>query len=607
MQSHYNKATKKQKKTVVKNLGPLSKFDDGEPDFLARLREKFKNGEIEFDGIFYQTKSTVKLTFTANDTHEIELKNMGYFILEKLYKDLEINKVLQLEKSRSKVEYDLDGLTKLLVFGRILNPQSKKSTFERRDDYVFPVTTSDDVHETYRLLDVLDKKSESIQKRMNTKIKNSSIGRKTDLTYYDVTNYFFETGYNDDDIYKLDEKGNVMIDDNGKPIILKEGLRKKGVSKECRKNPLVAMGLFIDQNGIPVLFNTFAGNTQDKTTFKEMIKTSLNKQELGKVVVVADNGNHAQENLYLLVTKGNGYIVSKSVKQKWNVKPHKDLSKMSEWAKDDKGYNCQYNNDGILIFKSKSRIYDRTVSDKEGNTTIIKEREVLFWSRGHYHKQLKDNRKFLEYLESCVDNPNKLRDKQRKSQEFIKVYQTDPKTGEILKTKPMVELLTKKIEKQKETMGYYCIVSSEIEKSDNEIIASYHRLSRIEDSFRILKGNMSARPVYVWNKHRINAHFLICFIALTIIRLIQHYVLIYQGKDTFNLDGWEQGITPERLQEALLSHQVTTDTNGVCLFAKKSDDLKLVYQSLGIDDTLARPTIDEVNKFKNRINKLKLI
>jgi len=607
MQSHYNKVTKKQQKTVVKNLGPLSRFDDGEPDFLPRLRERFRNGEIEFDGIAYQNKSIAKLSFIANDTHEIELKNMGYFILEKLYKDLGINKVLQLEKSRSKIKYDLDGLMKLLVFGRILNPASKKATFEQRDDYVFPITTSNDIHEIYRLLDVLDKKSESIQMRMNTKIKNSSIGRKSDLTYYDVTNYFFETGYNDDDVYQLDDDGNVVLDEQEKPIILEKGLRKKGVSKENRKTPLVAMGLFIDQNGIPVSFNTFARNTQDKTTFKEMIKSSLNKQELGKVVVVADNGNHAQENLYLLASKGNGYIVSKSVKQKWNVKPHTELSKMGEWAKDDDGYACRYNTDGILTFKSKSRTYERTVDDKAGNSLTVKEKEVLFWSRGHYNKQLKDNRKFLEYLESCIDNPNKLKDKQRKSQEFIKVYQTDPKTGEILKTKPMLELLTKKIEKQKETMGYYCIVTSEIEKTDDEIIDSYHRLSRIEDSFRVLKGNMAARPVFVWNKKRINAHFLICFISLTITRLIQHYVLVHQGKDTFNLDGWEQGITVQKLQETLAGHNVTTDINGVCLFNKYSDDLKLLYQALGIDYHLPRPTIDEVNKFKNRINKMTFI
>jgi len=602
-ESRYIKELGRQKKFIIKNLGPLSKFDDGKPDFLPRLRQKFKNGEIEFDGIRYGTKTTVKLLFTPNDDHEIELKNMGYFLLEKFYRDLGIDKLLQFEKSKTKIEYDLDGITRLLVYDRILHPSSKQGSFESKDDYVFPVTSSNDVQEVYRALDVLAQRSESIQKRMNTKIEKSSIGRKADLTYYDVTNYFFEIDYNDDDEYLLDDNNNICIDDEGKPIIFKKGLRKKGVCKNNRKTPLVAMGLFIDQNGIPVSFNTFAGNTQDKTTFTEMINSTLSRKDLGKVVVVADNGNHAQENLYLLATNDNGYVISKSVKQKWNVAPHKELTKMSEWAKDESDYHCRYDNKGILTFKSKSRIYDRVVKDKDGNALTIKEKEVLFWSKGHYNKQLKDNQKFIEYLETCIDNPDKLKDKQRKSQEFIKVYQTDPKTGEILKTKPMVELLTKKIEKQKEVMGYYCIVTSEIDKTDDEIIASYHRLSRIEDSFRTLKGTLGARPIYVSNPDRIKAHFLICFIALTIVRLIQHHVLKYKDNDPTNLNGWEQGITPDKLQDALRNHNVATDINGVCLFNKKCDDLKLIYAALGIDHVLSRPTIDHVHKFKNQINK----
>jgi len=607
VESRYNPVLKKQQKDVIKNLGPLSKFDDGKPDFLMRFRQQFKDNGIEIDGILYTSQTVPKYSFTPNDEHEITLKNMGYFLLEKFYRDLEIDKLLQLEKSKSKIEYDLDGITRMLIYDRIMHPSSKQGSFESKDDYVFPVTSCDDVHEVYRALDVLAQRCESIQKRMNTKIKNSSIGRKTDLTYYDVTNYFFEIGYNDDDEYQFDDDGNVCTDTDGKPIILKKGLRKKGVCKNNRKTPLVAMGLFIDQNGIPVSFDIFPGNTQDKTTFTEMIHTTLSRKDLGKVVVVADNGNHAQENLYLLINNGNGYVISKSVKQKWNVKPHKELSKMSEWAKNEHDYYRRYDKNGVLTFKSKSRIYDRVVKDKDDNDLIVKEKEVLFWSKGHYNKQLKDNQKFIEYLESCIDNPDKLKDKQRKSQEFIKVYQTDPKTGEILKTKPMVELLTQKLEKQKEVMGYYCIVTSEIDKSDDEIIASYHRLSRIEDSFRTLKGTLSTRPIYLSNPERIKAHFLICFISLTIMRLIQHHVLKYKDSDPTNLDGWEQGVTPDKLQKALREHTVATDTNGVCLFNKKSDDLKLIYDSLGIDHVLPRPTIDEVQKFKNRINKTKFM
>ncbi|MCD8501661.1 MAG: transposase [Bacillaceae bacterium] len=160
---------------------------------------------------------------------------------------------------------------------------------------------------------------------------------------------------------------------------------------------------------------------------------------------------------------------------------------------------------------------------------------------------------------------------------------------------------------KKKPWDYYCIVTSEIDKTDEEIIASYHRLSRIEDSFRVLKSNLDARPVFVWNKQRIKAHFLVCFIALTIVRIIQHYVQQHKGLDTLNLDRWEAGITAERLQEALLSHQVATDVNGVCLFNKRCDDLKLVYEALGVKEEYSRYTIDEVSAFKRSINKLNII
>jgi transposase len=222
-------------------------------------------------------------------------------------------------------------------------------------------------------------------------------------------------------------------------------------------NPLVAMGLFIDRNGLPVSYNIFPGNTQDKTTFKEVIKKSIHTTGVERIIVVADNGMYAQENMFLLVSKGNGYIVSKSVKKHWNTTPTKSEGiSLREWALNDSGYTYKHV-EGVMVSKTKSRIYERTLKDSEGNSVTIKEKQVVFWSRKHYEKELHQNKKFVEYLESCKDHPDKLKDKQRKSQEFIKVLQVDKKTGEIVKTKPLVILLEDKINKYKETMGFYSI------------------------------------------------------------------------------------------------------------------------------------------------------
>ena len=602
-ESRYDKDKKHQKKIIIKNLGPLSKFDDGKPDFLKRFREKFRNGELEFDGITYQNKILPRYSYefdfdVSNPlSHSIVFKNVGYKFLESVYEDLGISQAIRLLKSRSKIEYDVDGILKLLVFNRILDPKSKKKCFEGKDLFYGQITTTEDLNHIYKALDFLATNSKKIQNRMNTKIKNSSIGRVTNLTYYDVTNYYFETMYGDDDIYELDENNEIVKDEKGKPVIVEKGFRKKGVSKENSKGPIVQMGLFIDNNGIPVSHKLFPGNTQDKTTFKDVLEHDVDEMDLGKIVVVADNGMNTQENKYLLVNKGNGYIVSKSVKKSWTT--------IGPWALDNKDYIEIKNSLGEVVFKYKSRIneieltYRNTDGTKSKKT--VKEKEIIYWSKKHYEKEIHQNKKFIEYLEACKENPDKLKDKQRKSQEFIEVLDIDKKTGEVIKTKKVVVFLEEKLKKYKETLGFYSIVTSEIEEDDKEIINRYHGLSRIEDSFRIIKSDLEGRPIYVWTEEHIKAHFLICFIALTIIRIIQYKILQYENKSTLNVDGWEQGVTAEKLKEALLRYQCSVDKNGICLFTGIDSELKKIYSALKIKYDLKSPTITELNKLLSKI------
>ena len=598
-ESRYVKDIGRQKKFVLKNLGPLSKFDDGKPDFLKRFREKFKNGEIDFDGITYYSNLPTKKAFEIdNEMNYIELKNIGFLFLQSIYNSLGIYDLLREIKSNSKLEYDLNGLTKLLIFERILDPQSKKKTFENKDKFLFPVVDSNDINQIYRALDVLSENSKKIQNRMNTKIKNSSIGRNTSLTYYDVTNYFFETMYGDDDTYELDENNEIIKDENGEPIIVKKGFRKKGVSKENSKGPIVQMGLFIDNNGIPVSHKLFPGNTQDKTTFKNVLENDVDEMDLGKIIVVADNGMNTQENKYLIVDKGNGYIVSKSVKKSWKSQ--------RDWALSDDNYTYIRNASNEVVFKYKSRINEITLTYKNEDGTKskknVKEKEIIYWSKKHYEKELHQNQKFIEYLESCKENPDKLKDKQRKSQEYIKVLDIDKKTGEVIKTDKLIVFLDEKLEKYKETLGYYSIVTSEIEDDDKEIINRYHGLSRIEDSFRIIKSDLEGRPIYVWTEEHIKAHFLICFIALTIVRIIQYKILKYENKSTLNVDGWEQGVTAEKIKQALNNFKACSDKNGTCLISTPDIQIEKIVKSLGMEMP-DLTTIDKIDKFKNQLNR----
>ena len=147
-ESRYVKDIGRQKKFVLKNLGPLSKFDDGKPDFLKRFREKFKNGEIDFDWITYYSNLPTKKVFEIdNEMNYIKLKNIGFLFLQSIYNSLDIYDLLRESKSNSKLEYDLNGLTKLLVFERILEPASKRKIFENRDKFLFQVVDSNDINQ----------------------------------------------------------------------------------------------------------------------------------------------------------------------------------------------------------------------------------------------------------------------------------------------------------------------------------------------------------------------------------------------------------------------------------------------------------------------------
>lgn len=570
----------KSRKRVARNIGPLSRYDDGKPDYLARLRQSFKDGKpiIESLSDLVEGKPLLKRVVVEYDLENeddcfCDPKNIGYFLLDAFYDTLGIYDVLNKYKSMTKIEYDLNGLAKLLVFGRVLNPDSKSDTFKERKKYAFEVTSSENLIEVYRTLDALNEKADAIQTRMNYKIKNS-IGRNTEVCFYDVTNYYFEIEQNDEDI----------VDKTG--AVIREGLRKKGPSKEKRAEPIVQMGLFIDDNGIPIAYRLFPGNNIDQTTLRPALKKSIDKLNFGKVVIVADGGLNSDKNIAHILSEGNGYILSKSTK--------KSAKSVKEWILEEDGYEWNEKR----TFKVKSKIRKRTIKDENGEKVEITEKLVCYWSKKHYDREVKENAKFIEYLESVCNFPDKLKDKPRKIEKFLKKIEVDEETGEIVDTKTCLSVDMDKIQEYMNLLGYYTIMTSETDKSDREIIDKYHGLSRIEDSFRITKSDLEGRPVYVSNPDLINAHFLVCFIALTMIRFIQYRVLTHQGKNTMNEDGWESGLTAERIKKALVAFQADLQPGGRCRLTRPSDDLKLILESFNINTDLRLPTISDLHKLK---------
>jgi hypothetical protein len=288
---------------------------------------------------------------------------------------------------------------------------------------------------------------------------------------------------------------------------------------------------------------------------------------------------------------GNGYIVSKSTK--------KSDKTVKAWMLDETGYEWNESR----TFKVKSMIRERNIKDEDGNFVEITEKLICYWSKKHYDRERHENEKFIQYLESVIANPDKLKDKPKKVEKFLQKTTVDKATGEVIDANTHLSIDMEKVQAYLDLLGYYTIMTSEIDKPDREIINKYHGLSRIEDSFRITKSDLEGRPVFVSTSEHIGAHFLTCFIALTMIRIIQHKILQYQGKDTKNLDGWESGLTAERMQTALGNWQEDALSAGYYRTNKSSKALKLILETFGIDGALRLPTAKDLHTLKHSFDK----
>jgi transposase len=579
----------KNRSRLIRNIGPLSRFDDGKPDYLKRLRQSFKERKPLIESLSdlasdvpIVKRITISFDLDDDDACTSNPKNIGYFILDSLYDALGIYDVLNKYKSGSKLAYDLNGLAKLMVFGRVIDPDSKLETFNEKHRYVFDVTASDNLIEIYRALDCLHAMAEAIQKRMHHKI-SKGVGRNTEVCYYDVTNYFFEINKNDNDT--VDSSGN----------IIREGLRKKGACKENRKNPIVQMGLFIDDNGLPVTYRLFPGNHNDQTTLRPVLEDNVKALGFNRTIVVADGGLNGDKNISSILKLHNGYILSKSTEKSDKV--------VKKWILNDSGYEWNESR----TFKVKSMVRTRTIKDEEGNKEVITEKLVCYWSEKQYKKELRENEKVIEYLNAVIANPNKLNEKPKKAEKFLKKELVDKDTGEVIDADIRLYLDNDKIREYMDLFGYYTIMTSELTKPDIEIIEKYRGLSRIEDSFRITKSDLDGRPAFVRTPEHINAHFLVCFIALTMIRLIQYQVLQYQEKATLSSEGWESGVTAERIKKALDSYQADALPGGYYRLTKPNEDMQLILDAFGLETNLRIPTVAELRQMKYDFDKTSFI
>jgi len=489
----YRNAEGKSTKKTIKSLGYLDELEKQYADPIAHFREVARQMTEE-------EKSTRRVQFAVDMDEELPVgaigtKNLGYALPLKIYHQLGLDKFIKGKAQSENFKFNTNSIMILLVMARLLMPGSKKAAYEAKDRFFERFNfTLDDV---YRSLGHFDKISGGLQRYLYESVR-ANYGSDTSVIYYDVTNYYFEIKKPDD-------------------------FRKFGLSKEKRKRPIVQMGLAMDKNGIPLHYEIFRGNMTDKETFRSVIGDVRKSYDTGRVVVVADMGIITGDNIYYLVGENadkprNGYIFSFSVSGGTDVFKKYVLEEMDYTDNDGKPPTDK------TEFKIKERRTPReiNVTMQNGKTKkkIVHEKQVVFWSLKYFERARSERAEIIAKAEALIANPERYtKATSYGAASYVGNIEYDKETGEVIGKHLFLD--TAKIEEQEKYDGYYCIVTSEIFMSTNEIVATYRGLWEIEETFKLTKSDLEARPVHVQSKEHINAHFLSCFIALTILRLIQ--------------------------------------------------------------------------------------
>jgi len=505
---------------------------------------------------------TVTLTVDMSEELGLEVncrKNAGYAAILKIYYDLKLDQFFNNDARNHGFEYSPNSIMTLLVVSRLLSPGSKQKAFDEKARYFerFDFSLAD----VYRCLSYFATKEFEVQSHISEQITACYGERNTKTVYYDVTNYYFE-------------------------IDVEDELRKRGYSKENKKDPIVQMGLAMDADGIPLHYELFPGNTPDTSTFRKVIgKVRLN-YNTGRIIVVGDMGVISGDNIYYLAggekkdRTDNGYVLSYSIRG--------GSDEFKSYVLDSSGYRDK---DGKVPgddcdFKIKSNLIAReinvTMRDGKKKKKIVYEKQIVFWGKKYADKARADREKTILKAKSYVENPGKYKRSAEKhgAAKYVEVLSIDDSTGEILDADKTILFNEAQLLEDEKYDGYYSIVTSEKDMSDEEVIETYRGLWEIEETFKISKSTLEARPVYLSRNERIQAHFLTCFISLVIIRLLQKMT----GKR----------YSSEKILECLNRISCSHESENIYLFDYRSNLSDEIGKATGLDFTKKRLRLSDV-------------
>ena len=539
----------------IESIGYLDDLSEQYSDPIAHFREIARKMTEEENA-----RRKIALTLDMDECLPMNTdnrKNFGYVALLKIYHELELDRFFNNKARHQGFKYNINSIMQLLVISRILSPGSKKKAFEGKHRFFERFDFS--LVDVYRSLSYFASIAKDAQRHINEKV-SACYGRDTSTIYYDVSNFYFE----------IDQE---------------DALRKRGVSKEHRPAPIVQMGLAMDADGVPLHYELFPGNTQDKSTFRSVIGEVRRNYDTGRIIVVADMGIITGDNIFYLVGGEkrekplNGYVFSFSVRggtdefKNYVLDQTGYLDKNRKVAKED------------ADFKIKSRRIAREINVTMTNGKMARktvyEKQVVFWSQKHADKAKADRENALLKARTLVKYPSMYnKSTSYGAAKYVKDIAFDKKTGEIITAGKHPVFNEAKLLEEEKYDGYYSIVTSELEMSDREIVDTYRGLWEIEESFRITKGTLEARPVYVSRQDRIEAHFLTCFIALVIMRLLQK-----QTRHRYSC---------EKITDCLNRISCSNEQENIYLFDYRSDISDEIGKAFAIDFSKKRLRLSEL-------------
>ena len=522
---------------IVRKLGTLKELlpEHGptRDDVMAWAREQARLETLKYKQ--EQEERQINLTFRADrqlDYDKQVFYRGGYLFLQSIYYQIHLNKVCRKLKLKYKFKYDINAILSDLIYARILEPCSKRSSYKAASEFL--EKPSYELHDIYRALDVLGTECDLIQAEV---YKNSHfLGQRNDkILYYDCSNYYFE-------------------------IEQEDGSKKYGKSKEHRPNPIIQMGLFMDGDGIPLAFSLFPGNANEQTSLKPLEQKVLGEFGCQKFIYCSDAGLGSESIREYNHMGERAYIVTQSIK--------KLKKEEKEWALSPQGFKRVCDDTPVDITKLPEDDQGLYYKDEPYTTKKLHQRLIITYSPKYalYQKSIRD--KQVERAQKMLDSGKAKKNRKNPNDpaRFIgKMAVT--KDGEAADIKQYLD--EGKIAEESQYDGLYAVCTDLLDDEVCDILKVSEGRWQIEECFRIMKTDFSARPVYLRDENRIKAHFLICFLALTIYRYLEKKLnLKYTCEEllgtlkAMNFAGiQEQGFIPLYKREA-----ITDDLHEVCGF-----------------------------------------